>query len=71
VEPWHFGALDPYLPAYRASASVSSSARAVPCHESVESNVSSREWVPVDEPPPSMVTAGMPRLIGMFESVDP
>ena len=54
-----------------ANAIASSSARAVPCQEFVVSNVSAIVWAPVPEPPPSIVTAGMPRLMAMFESVDP
>lgn len=49
---------------HRASASERISARAVPAHEFVVSNVSPRECAPVPVPPPSMVTAGIPRLMG-------
>ena len=46
-------------------------ARCVPFHEPVVSNRSVRAWASLPSPPPSMVMAGMPRLMGTFESVEP
>ena len=55
----------------RASAIVSSSACCVPIHESVVSNDSVSACASIPRPPPPIVIAGICRLMGMFESVDP
>src|SRR4030095_1637278 len=54
-----------------ASAIVRSSACWVPCHEFVVSNDSESACASRPRPPPPIVIAGMPMLIGMLESVDP
>jgi len=51
------------------SVKASNKAHCVPKWLSVVSNLSSSEWAPLPAPPPSIVTEGIPKLIGIFESV--
>ena len=43
----------------------------MPRQESVTSNVSPGEWAPEPEPPPPIVSDGMPRLMPTLASVEP